>query len=508
MILELSFLTGRFHATAWGRHVNEGVPEWPPAPFRFLRAMLDAWFRKHPELPAATVESLLTALSAPPRYALPPARASHTRSYLSQNKEDPSDKKLVFDGFAILERREPVLVGWPGLHLEADELAAMRTLAGSLNYLGRSESWVKARVVDDREVDWNCLRLEPGPVPSGSEVVEVACVISPAEFASRAFEVQLGKGKKRAKLGWFDALGWGSAEAIDHAMNRPPALEPVLYLRSSSALDARPQPRPLQSRRVVEAVEFAVDTKVRVPITEALRIGDQVHQNLLGAFRRVTGSERPSPTLSGRDEVGNPVTGHPHISILCLDEDRDGYLDKVLISSPQPLTPEEQRAIDHLHPVRRRNGHHLVLTPGRASQRSDLLRPALVVESLTPFAPPRHWKAQRDGDFATWLGKQVVLECEQRGLPKPTAVARLEVPRMSQRRARWLDFKRSRKDDSPQPAFGLTLRFAEPVLAPFSIGYASHFGLGCFVPLGTTASAARSPTADRPRITGWSSGPR
>jgi CRISPR-associated protein Csb2 len=494
MILELSFLTGRFHATAWGRHVNEAVPEWPPAPFRFLRAMLDAWFRKHPEIPAATVESMLTALSAPPRYALPPARASHTRSYLSQNKEDPSDKKLVFDGFAILERRAPVLVGWPGLHLEPDALAAMRTLAASLNYLGRSESWVRGRVVDDREVHWNCVPLEPGPVPSGSEVVEVACVIRPSKYASRALEVQVGKGKKKAKLGWFDAVGWGSAEAIAHTMNRPPALEPVLYLRSSTALDARPPPRTLQSRRVVEAVEFSVDTKVRVPITEALRVGDQVRRNLLGAFRRVSGSEQPSLTLSGKDQAGNPATGHPHVSILCLDEDRDGYLDRLLISSPQPFTAEEQRALDHLHPVRRRNGHDLVLTPGRAGTRGELLRPALAVESLTPFAPPRHWKAQRDGDFATWLARQVVLECEQRGMPKPVAAARLDRPRMSQRRARWLDFRRSRKDDSPQAAFGLTLRFAEPVLAPFSIGYASHFGLGCFVSVEASTSGARAPS--------------
>jgi hypothetical protein len=56
----------------------------------------------------------------------------------------------------------------------------------------------------------------------------------------------------------------------------------------------------------------------------------------------------------------------------------------------------------------------------------------------------------------------------------------LEQPTSSLRRSRWLDFKRARKDDGPQPAFGLTLQFSEPVLAPFSIGYASHFGLGAF----------------------------
>ncbi len=54
-------------------------------------------------------------------------------------------------------------------------------------------------------------------------------------------------------------------------------------------------------------------------------------------------------------------------------------------------------------------------------------------------------------------------------------------PVTSQRKSRWLDFVRSRKGEAPRQAFGLTLRFAEPVLAPFSLGYASHFGLGTFV---------------------------
>ena len=36
--IKLTFPGGRYHATPWGRHVNEGVPEWPPSPWRLLRA--------------------------------------------------------------------------------------------------------------------------------------------------------------------------------------------------------------------------------------------------------------------------------------------------------------------------------------------------------------------------------------------------------------------------------------------------------------------------------------
>ena len=67
---------------------------------------------------------------------------------------------------------------------------------------------------------------------------------------------------------------------------------------------------------------------------------------------------------------------------------------------------------------------------------------------------------------------------------------RLEAPphTLHTEAARWLDFRRSRKTDSPQPAFGLTLWFAEPVMAPFSLGYASHYGLGTFIPTASDSS--------------------
>lgn len=482
MILELRLLHGRYHATAWGRHVNEGVPEWPPAPFRLLRALLDAWYRKHPEIAAATVEALMRALARPPSYWLPPACASHTRSYLSQNKEDPSDKKLVFDGFAVLERGATVLMGWPEVQLDGSTLGAARVLVESLNYLGRSESWVEARVGDDRQVAWNCVPVEPGPVRSGLEVVPVACVLSPAEYESRPLTLTRGAGKRMQPLSWFEALGWGSAETIDHRLNRPPGMAMVSYFRAADALDARPPPVQRTSGRVVEAVLFAAESRVPVPMTEALSVGEQVRRNLMGGMKRVAGAQHQSIAFSGKDSEGRPARGHPHATVMCLDDDGDGYIDTVLLVSPTPFTVNERRAIDRLGPVRRRNGHPLVLTPGRSGRRSEILRPALEVTSVTPFAPLLHWRPKRDGDFDAWLTRQVQAECEQRGLPRPLGVERTAPPRTTRRQARWLDFRRARKEASPQPAFGLTLRFPQPVQAPFAIGYASHYGLGTFIP--------------------------
>ena len=86
--IELKFPAHRFHATPWGRHVNEGAVEWPPSPYRLVRALYDAWKRKHREVPEAAMDELLRALAADaPGYRLPATTAAHTRSYLSSNKE-------------------------------------------------------------------------------------------------------------------------------------------------------------------------------------------------------------------------------------------------------------------------------------------------------------------------------------------------------------------------------------------------------------------------------------
>src|SRR6202035_5349101 len=120
VLIELTFPAGRYHATAWGRHVNESVPEWPPSPYRLVRALYDAWKRKRSEWEEARVSRVLSSLSAvPPLYLLPDATVSHTRSFLSKNERDPQSKTLIFDGFVVLSPRSTVLMGWPQAALDA-----------------------------------------------------------------------------------------------------------------------------------------------------------------------------------------------------------------------------------------------------------------------------------------------------------------------------------------------------------------------------------------------------
>jgi len=50
--IQLTFPWGRFYATPWGINSSRlREPEWPPSPWRLLRALVSAWFRAHPGQP-------------------------------------------------------------------------------------------------------------------------------------------------------------------------------------------------------------------------------------------------------------------------------------------------------------------------------------------------------------------------------------------------------------------------------------------------------------------------
>src|SRR5262249_10629453 len=105
---------GRYHATAWGSHANEGVPEWPPSPWRLLRTLISTARWKSgaatsDDLPR--LRGLIDGLAAapPPQYVLPVAAAAHTRHYMPL--ADDSTTK-VFDTFVQPAVDEPVLVLW------------------------------------------------------------------------------------------------------------------------------------------------------------------------------------------------------------------------------------------------------------------------------------------------------------------------------------------------------------------------------------------------------------
>lgn len=145
------FPAGRFHATPWGRHVNEAEVEWPPSPWRIVRALVAVWHRLSQESRGEIqrLEDLLAHLAhSPPFYAIPPAIHSHVRHYMPMREGTEEKKRLVFDGFLRIDPWAELVVAWPHVELQSEEKDLLDRLLSGLGYLGRAESWVVARRVE------------------------------------------------------------------------------------------------------------------------------------------------------------------------------------------------------------------------------------------------------------------------------------------------------------------------------------------------------------------------
>jgi CRISPR-associated protein Csb2 len=465
--IELRFPAHRFHATPWGRHVNEGVPEWPPSPYRLLRALYDAWKRKHLSLPGSAVETIFQALAEEaPQYVLPRAVAAHTRSYLSSNTLDPNDKSLIFDGFVALDPNAACYIKWPDLMLTTEQRDILGQLLSSLNYLGRSESWVEARLFDaDTPSAVLCTRLGGGE--QSGEIVPVACVVAASQY--------------NEKCPWMDALAYSTAEFLSDRRSAPPLMRPVPYLRPQGALVSHVAKHPRRSVASVNAVLLALDATVLPLVTATLEIAEQIRVRLMGIHKRITGDPtRMSAKFCGKAASGTPLTGHEHVFILPLGNSK-GRIDRVLLytRAASGFDSDELRAILGLRTLYQRNRDQPVRTVVTWKGTADdpqVRRSVTTVASTTPFVTPRHWRKGR-GTSEEFLKEEVRRECHNHKLPE---VAAVEFLRRTPGLFEWIEFRRNRKKDPPRAGYGFEIRFKEAVKVPFSLGYGCHFGLGQF----------------------------
>jgi CRISPR-associated protein Csb2 len=484
VVIQLRFLTGRFHATPWGRNVNEGVPEWPPSPYRLLRACYDAWKRKRPDWPEGRVRPILEALGTePPRFHLPQARAAHTRAFLSENLEDVSKKQKVFDPFVVVSPAEPVVVCWPRPSLTVAATSDLGELLGLLSYLGRSESWVEAGVRAGADgVTWNCAPAHSAAVDGESHRVPVACAISPDAYGGAPHEVRASRGVRRP-LDWLSALSWSTSDMLRSRLSEPPALRYVTYTRPARCFDPPPATRLSGHERVVTTVLFALGGQVRPRVTETLEVAERIRRKLMGIHKRLVGDPaKVSWRLSGKDAQGRRLLGHRHAFILPLDRDGDGRLDQLLVTCKEPFDREERRALDRLESIWQPRGRaDLRCIPIYSGTSAAIWPRGTTMRSATPFVPPRHYRKGR-GEFARWLADEVRREATHHNLPPLARVTLLPCLRIGGRELHWIEFRRNRKGDAARLGYGFELQFAEPPVGPVTLGYACHFGLGLFVP--------------------------
>jgi CRISPR-associated protein Csb2 len=542
--IELTFPAGRFHATPWGRHVNEGAVEWPPSPYRLLRALVATWKRKADHIEEACVRGLLEALCDPPEFALPPATFGHTRHYMPWFKKGPGDKTLVFDAFVAVERHRPVVIAWRNLVLPTKQQAAFAELLSLLGTLGRSESWCEARLLDSAHIpETNCRPINGRP-PIG-EVVRVLGVDPASAFTSEhnpRHETTSGRGKAKTTTvtplyepDWH--LCMETLWLHEQRMSQPPGTRWLDYERAKDAL-ATPKPRTHRpsARPAMQVARFALDSAVLPLVTDTLRIAEAARIALMSRHGWITREgeiKGKSAIFSGKDAEGTPLKNHSHAYYLPTDEDGDGRLDHLTVFAANGFGRDELRALDTLRQIKTKDteqsGHLLgvVLTGlGRLGEFAPgPLRSAANWCSATPFVCPQYPKtrgplyhsergASDPHRFLLYQLSKELIHWLKRNQSKvdPASVkidlaldsdgnTRLPDPKTGEakglRPLQFRRFRQKRSDDGGQRLAGFfRLTFPEPVTGPIALGHSSHFGLGLFVPA-TTPQTSSPPTTNR-----------
>ncbi len=515
-LIELRFPAGRFHATPWGRHVNEGAVEWPPSPWRILRALIATWYLKvsPEEAPEPMMRKLIQTLAQEPvACQLPPASLGHTRHYMPVIEGSHQKTTKVFDTF--IHVAGPLRVKW-AVALPSDQRRVLGLLCDRLGYFGRAESLVEASLLPDDAAFAANARLLPEnePVPPAHELVRLLVPQSdeafqqwratPAATSAPADAAPKPKAKKAARKSagpklpsdLFEALHADTGDLQAAGWSLPPGARLADYVRREDCFDLAPvRPQPRLSRPIV--ARFAVASSVPPRLTGAVSVAERVHQALVSRFK-----DGPAPAVfTGLDPDGKPQAGHRHAFIFCEANGVRDAVTHVTVFARDGFDAPARWALESLQRVWGHGGHDLQLVLlgfGDTHAFSDcrLFAESRVWCSLTPFVPTRHPKAHRDGrpklDANGWpIGSPAHdlrrLLAEAR-LQLPSKVEPMEAIPVGSRRLRPLEFQSQRfhgkglRGGYSGTAFRLT--FAEPISGPLALGYGAHFGLGLFVPVG------------------------
>jgi len=256
---------------------------------------------------------------------------------------------------------------------------------------------------------------------------------------------------------------------------------------------------------------FAVDiAQCRRPlpsVTETLPLAEQARRSLLAKctylarrrHSRLTSSDswRLSPAFWGKDEQGQPRTGHEHAFFLPADEDGDGLIDHLTVFAPMGFSSLERQAIDQLRLVRLGDADPLPLLLiglGREGDfRAPLLEESTVWVSATAFLATRYpkrrgQKRDRPEDYTSpeAFARHILREELQRRPDLPRSGSIEEEKGIGKDRLRPIQFLRFRSkqgdDGGRRAAGGFRITFLAPARGPLCLGHSCHFGLGLFLP--------------------------
>ncbi len=539
--LAFQFPAGRYHATPWGRNVNEADVAWPPEPWRILRALIACYWRQgDPDRWSEDdLARLIEVLAADlPVFRLPAgAIHAHSRHYMPISKGRSESRTLIFDAFLHLPNKAELQITWPGVTLGGDLQGLAQDLAAAMGYLGRAESWTECRVMSDVDGAPNC-----GPAANGFagesfrllvprsahsyRVVREKLIreerdriratakkpFSEAVLRARVMSsFQAGSGVDTLPVRLADALAVDTVDLQHRKWNRPPAAYEALYAcdpatipgvvpRSGAGRKTR-SARSMQDKPTV--ARYLLAGRPRPRIEDAVKIGEVMRAAAMSKFGWdedvATGKRVPLAPwqVSGRDKHGRPLLHprHHHAFWFPEDADDDGLIDHVTVFVSSGMDGRIRDGFDRIT--------RLWLTPRGSGDTRDKPKTEEWRLALEGFGQPkdfigasrllassRHWQsitpllASGHLKNAGYPG-EVLRLLLRRGLPTEGVtvgeLGEINVGGASRRALNFHRFRSHRRELQPDSRGALlAITFPEAIQGPLALGYASHFGLGMF----------------------------
>lgn len=481
LAIRFAFTAGRYHATQWGRQVNEGVPEWPPSPWRILRGIVATWRRTLPHMPAERVVPIVEKLASEyPQFHLPMASTGHTRHYMPLFQTGRST--LVIDSFVAVSAEKPVYAVWPNVELDSAQTSDLSAILHNMPYLGRAESWVEASLVSEPP-KINAYALESGSLPKGN--LEITRTLTPRmPLKLKDLEVESSTLRRGGRIDPEGAQWWP-------------------YIREADCFTAYRTVHRQRRRWAAGAtvVRFAMAGNPPPMTSDTLRWGELARKCAMAKYGRQN-SKGKSKMLSGKDASGAPLQGHRHAFYVPTDEDGDGWLDHLTVWTPGGLGEDEFKAlvsVKALNPGGQREPVQLVYQAhgniDAFASVSRLFRSSRRWRSLTPYVLTRHVKFRGPKEQKKTVDSPEDQIRREFHLRYPDGPAMTDVTIVGHRERirpiqeghssglRPFDFYRYKRGGSNGGgAFNFELEFEEEVCGPLLLGFACHYGLGIFVP--------------------------
>ncbi len=522
--IRFEFPGSRYHATPYGHEPNEGLVEWPPAPWRIARALLATYHLKVPDLDEKLVLNIVTHLaSGSPSYSLPEASLSHTRHYMP--RIDKNATRLTFDTFLHIEKGGQLLIQWKDLVFTEEEHAALGKLLNNLGYIGRAESWVQATLVDCEELESPDASIDR----KEGDLVKLMAILDGAELnehleklrevvkQNKLSEKQMTAAKKGKKIP--EKLSPKEILSCESKVptNAKEVLEQDIAKSRKQGWSILPGTRVLKYRRPPLEVttlrtegrrnrekptiaHFHIASQVIPRFTDFLRISEKIHQKLVKV------SDGKSSHLRGTDDSRQALKNHQHTSIF-FDTDKKRGIGSFTLYCPKGFTDQEIEIFQKMKPLWEKAATIQIIPifvggeKDAGNDLDDFFGSSKVWKSATPFVGTRHPKRNRKGEpkFGNILvmldGKEQFLQkaspvhdllrlLELGGHPMPIAIRTIKATIVDDRETAWRYFGSTRKGGKgargPVAPTGFELEFEEELKGPLSFGYGSHFGLGLF----------------------------